>query len=137
MAVFGELELAVMEVLWDTEQPKTVREVHQELSSQRELAYTTVMTVLDRLAKKHFALRKLTGRAWLYQAADSRAAMIAAELLQVLQAAAESRSQALQQFVAQLSQQDIAVLAEEVKQSNCPAATKIGNQQNRSLPNPN
>lgn len=117
MAVLGELELAVMEVLWNTEQPKTVREVHQKLSSQRELAYTTVMTVLDRLAKKRFALRKLTGRAWLYQAADTRAAMIAAELLQVLQAAADSRSQALQHFVAQLTKQDTAVLAEALKTS--------------------
>lgn len=118
MAVLGELELTVMEVLWNSEQPKTVREVHQELSSQRELAYTTVMTVLDRLAKKHLALRKLTGRAWLYQAADTRAAMIAAELLQVLQAAADSRSQALQHFVVQLPKQDAAVLAEALKQAN-------------------
>lgn len=33
-------------------EPQTVRQVHEALSARRDLAYTTVMTVLQRLAKK-------------------------------------------------------------------------------------
>jgi predicted transcriptional regulator len=47
----GELERAVMDCLWSTPEPQTVRQVHEALSAQRELAYTTIMTVLQRLAK--------------------------------------------------------------------------------------
>lgn len=48
----GELERAVMDHLWASAEPQTVRQVHEALLSQRELAYTTVMTVLQRLARK-------------------------------------------------------------------------------------
>lgn len=40
----GDLELAVLEHLWDCDRPQTVREVHDALRTQRRLAYTTVMT---------------------------------------------------------------------------------------------
>ena len=48
----GDLERAVMDHLWSTPEPQTVRQVHEALSAQRDLAYTTIMTVLQRLAKK-------------------------------------------------------------------------------------
>ena len=50
----GDLERVVMERLWDAgpTDGATVREVHEALEKDREIAYTTVMTVLDRLAKK-------------------------------------------------------------------------------------
>ena len=47
----GELERAIMDVLWDTDTSLTVREVSARLT-ERDLAHTTVMTVLDRLAKR-------------------------------------------------------------------------------------
>jgi Predicted transcriptional regulator len=59
----GELERAIMDVLWDTDTSLTVREVSARLT-ERNLAHTTVMTVLDRLAKKGFARRERDGRAW-------------------------------------------------------------------------
>ena len=59
----GELERAIMDVLWDSVEPLTVRQVGLRLTN-RELAHTTVMTVLDRLAKKGFARRQRDGRAW-------------------------------------------------------------------------
>ena len=52
MAGLGELEREVMARLWDAGEPLTVRQVHERLDPARGLAYTTVMTVLDRLAKK-------------------------------------------------------------------------------------
>ena len=69
----GDLERAIMDVLWEDEDGPglTVREVSERLTD-RDLAYTTVMTVLDRLAKKGLVARQLEGRAWLYEPARSR-----------------------------------------------------------------
>ena len=58
----GELERAIMEVLWESPDPMTVRQVGGCLTD-RDLAHTTVMTVLDRLAKKGFVRRQRAGRA--------------------------------------------------------------------------
>ena len=57
----GDLERAIMDILWGTGESLTVREVSAQLT-ERDLAHTTVMTVLDRLAKKGFARRERDGR---------------------------------------------------------------------------
>ncbi|MDT7732850.1 MAG: hypothetical protein QOE12_24, partial [Mycobacterium sp.] len=44
----GDLERAVMDHLWSAPHPQTVRQVHESLSERRDLAYTTIMTVLQR-----------------------------------------------------------------------------------------
>ncbi|MGH2544316.1 MAG: BlaI/MecI/CopY family transcriptional regulator, partial [Ardenticatenaceae bacterium] len=50
--LLGELELAVMEVVWE-QAPVTVRDVLTQLNQgERDLAYTTVLTVMRRLAEK-------------------------------------------------------------------------------------
>jgi predicted transcriptional regulator len=79
----GELERAIMDVLWESSDPRTVREVSEQLS-ERGLANTTVMTVLDRLAKKGFARRERDGRAWRYCAAESREAYVTELMLNAL-----------------------------------------------------
>lgn len=61
----GELELAVMDVLWHHRQG-TVREVGQALA-ERDLAYTTIMTTLDRLYKKELLDREKHGHAFVYR----------------------------------------------------------------------
>ena len=55
----GELERAIMDVLWDAVEPLTVRQVGLRLTN-RDLAHTTVMTVLDRRANPFFASRSRT-----------------------------------------------------------------------------
>ena len=65
-----ELELEVMKVLWRLD-AATVAEVQEELKPARPLAYTTVMTVLDRLARKGAADRDKQGRGYLYRPAVS------------------------------------------------------------------
>ncbi len=76
----GELERAVMTVLWDHGPDQSVRQVLTHLRNSRDLAYTTVMTVLDRLAKKDLALRTRDGRAWLYSAGSTREELTAASM---------------------------------------------------------
>ena len=65
------LELEVMKALWQLGEA-TVREVNRELNRRRPLAYTTVMTMLDRLARKGAAGRRKQGRAHVYHPLISR-----------------------------------------------------------------
>ncbi|WP_137121298.1 BlaI/MecI/CopY family transcriptional regulator [Segeticoccus rhizosphaerae] len=84
----GDLERAVMEHLWSRQEagggPVTVREVHESLGASRGLAYTTVMTVLDRLAKKGLVVQERTGRAYHYLPAASRESLTARVLRDAL-----------------------------------------------------
>jgi predicted transcriptional regulator len=63
----GELETEIMRRLWRRGSPATVRELVDELQHEREIAYTTVMTVLDNLYKKGWLRRDLAGRAYRYE----------------------------------------------------------------------
>ena len=60
------LELEYMKALWALGEG-TVREIRARLLPERPLAYTTVMTVMDRLARKEVAEREKRGRAHLYR----------------------------------------------------------------------
>lgn len=61
------LELDCMNALWRLGEA-TVRDIHGALAPTRPRAYTTIMTILDRLAQKGVVERQKTGRAWLYKA---------------------------------------------------------------------
>ncbi|HLH07198.1 MAG TPA: BlaI/MecI/CopY family transcriptional regulator [Terriglobales bacterium] len=61
------LELDCMNALWRLGQA-TVRDVHAAVASTRPRAYTTIMTILDRLAQKGVVERQKSGRAWVYRA---------------------------------------------------------------------
>lgn len=67
---FGALERDVMNVLW-AGGGLAVRDVQARLA--RQVAYTTVMTTLDRLYKKHLLAREKAGLAYLYRPAIDRA----------------------------------------------------------------
>ncbi|HKW34275.1 MAG TPA: BlaI/MecI/CopY family transcriptional regulator [Candidatus Acidoferrum sp.] len=62
-ATLGPLELELMQILWSRGE-SNVREVVSRLD--RSLAYTTVMTTLDRLYKKGFLDRRMPDRAFVY-----------------------------------------------------------------------
>jgi predicted transcriptional regulator len=61
------LELDCMNALWRLGEA-TVRDIHAALATTRPRAYTTIMTILDRLAQKGVVERQKSGRAWLYKA---------------------------------------------------------------------
>lgn len=73
----GDLERAVMDHLWSTPEPQTVRQVHEALSTRRDLAYTTVMTVLQRLAKKNLVSQIRDDRAHRYAPVHGRDELVA------------------------------------------------------------
>ena len=114
----GELEQAVLEALWDLDAAAQVtdgargssgREVHDRLAG-RDLAYTTVMTVLDRLVGKDVVVRERDGRAFRYAPRLSRAAMTAELMREALEVTGADRDQALISFVGEASDEDLAAL---------------------------
>ena len=114
----GELEQAVLETLWDldgtdAERPgASGRAVHDRLQGRdgRDLAYTTVMTVLDRLARKDVVVRERDGRAFRYAPRLTRAAMTAELMHEALEGTRDDREQALVSFVGEASAEDLAAL---------------------------
>ena len=115
--MLGPLEIQVMEVLWAAGQC-SVRDVVEQLD--RKLAYTTVMTTLDRLFKKGVLDRQKSERAFLYTTRLShqdwerqRAGNLVARLLAGSQ---PSRELLLSSLVEAVGRHDVALLEElEVK----------------------
>ncbi len=67
----GETEYPIMEALWQGGE-FSVRDVCTALQRKREIAYTTVMTVMCRLFEKGLLWRRKEGKSYIYQAAVSR-----------------------------------------------------------------
>jgi predicted transcriptional regulator len=111
----GELERTVMEVLWEREdaghEAATARDVSRALAGDRDLAHTTVMTVLDRLAKKGFLERERDGRAWRYRPVASREMYVTELMLGALNETGD-RDAALAHFVRSVSRDEIDVIRE-------------------------
>jgi predicted transcriptional regulator len=78
--LLGDLEREIMEIMWARPQG-SVRDllvaINQERPADRKLAYTTVMTVMARLADKKLLERQLVGRTHAYAAAQTREAFLA------------------------------------------------------------
>src|SRR4051812_30088218 len=68
------LELACLRALWIL-QEANVRAVQEIVAQSRPLAYTTIMTVLDRLARKGNLTRRKSGRTFLYAPSQTRDAL--------------------------------------------------------------
>lgn len=108
----GELEREVMNELWSAPSPMLVRDVHAALSRDRDLAYTTVMTVLERLARKRMVERDLDGRAYRYRPAQTKDALVAEAMSDALDGAGALRSEALVRFVDGITSTDAQALRE-------------------------
>jgi len=70
----GEFE--VIEVLWGAEKPLSVGDVLRVVRQERLVAYTTVMTVLDKLARKGSVSRTKRGKAYFYRARVERSEVL-------------------------------------------------------------
>lgn len=101
-----------MRFLWERG-PSTVAEVHAALKGGRDLAYTTVLTILGRLAKKGLLERNLVGNSHVYTPAVSREEFAGDIVEGVVDGLLEAFSQpALAYFARRLRQQDEALLKE-------------------------
>jgi predicted transcriptional regulator len=105
----GSLEQEVIAVLTAAGEPMTPRQVQQALANN--LAYTTVMTVLARLADKGAAVRERAGRAFAYRALADEAEVTAHRMRRLLDSR-DDRAAVLSRFVGALSEDDEQVLVE-------------------------
>lgn len=88
-----------MDTLWSHGPELSVRDVMDKMAGDKDLAYTTIMTVLDRLAKKGMATRTRDGRAWRYTAASSREELAATALRTTLESVQADRTLAMMHFL--------------------------------------
>ena len=113
----GELQTQIMAALWRIESG-TVEEVRSALPSRYRGAYTTVQTVLNRLAERGFLARKRTGQAFVYTPKLSEAQYLSRTIKQTLAAASpDARQAALAQLISGLGDNeraDLQRLTEEV-----------------------
>ena len=112
-----------MHRLWQWGRAATVREVLDDLTRDRPLAYTTVMTVMDNLHRKGVLTREVEGRAYRYTPVRSRSEH-GAELIATVLAQAGDRTGPLLRFVERLTPAEVAQLRAALNdQTEEPAAT--------------
>jgi predicted transcriptional regulator len=92
------LELACLKALWSLGEGN-VRAVQQSLEATRPLAYTTIMTVLDRLVRKGKLTRRKVSRAYVYAPAASRDTMRRVALRELLEAFFDGSEEELLMFL--------------------------------------
>ncbi len=74
--VLGELEALIMELVWDSPEPVTIREVTERVGRHQPLAFNTVMTVMNRLVAKGLLVRSGRRGSYTYRPALSREAFL-------------------------------------------------------------
>jgi predicted transcriptional regulator len=109
MARFGDLEAAIMDVMWAAGGPLRVREVADELNQNRSLAFNTVQTVMEILFRKGWLDRQKDGRAYRYVTVRSREDYVAGLMGEAL-AAARDPAATLVRLVEDLEPDEIARL---------------------------
>ncbi len=114
------LELDCMNTLWPLGEG-TVREIQQALAPMRPRAYTTIMTIMDRLAHKGVVTREKIGRAYIYRPRLS---------------AQEARAHAIEQVVAGFFEGSPAALAEHLAglSVETPAGARLARSNGQRVP---
>ena len=112
----GPLEAEIMDHAWKRSGPVTVREVVDSVGARNDLAYTTVMTVMERLSTKGFLVRRKVGRAYSYEPRMSRDDY-SASLVRSVIAASRDRRSVLLGFVRSVKEDDLKELERLVKQA--------------------
>jgi predicted transcriptional regulator len=109
--ILGDLETDVMEAIWARGRA-TVHDVHERLASaNRDVAYTTVMTVMSRLADKGLLEKRKDGAAYVYMPAASKEEFTRRTVGTVLSELLDDfTAPAMSQFVEFMGEQDEAAI---------------------------
>jgi predicted transcriptional regulator len=111
---FGDLESVIMQMIWDHARPVTVRELFDELSQDRVIAYTTVMSTMDNLHRKGWLTRAKEGKAYRYTATASREEYSARLMREALAGGGDTEA-VLSHFVAEIGGEESKVLRSVVQ----------------------
>lgn len=114
MREFGELESAIMDVMWVADRPCAVREVRERMNYARPVAYTTVMTVMDILHRKGVLRRDKNGRAWRYWPSEAREEHDARLMAEVLRSGG-NRVITMRRFIERVSDEEMESLRMAVR----------------------
>ena len=109
MPRFGDLEAAIMDIMWAAEAPLPVREVTSQLNRDRPLAFNTVQTVMENLYRKGWLSRRKAGRAHWYVPVRSREDYVAALIDEAL-AVTDDRAAALLRLLEEMDPAEVAQL---------------------------
>jgi predicted transcriptional regulator len=118
VARLGELERRVIEILWN--EPGREQTGRQVANALPDYAYTTVATVLDRLARKGLVRRRMEGRTIRFSATGSGATHAAVLMYDTLSETSE-RAAALVRFAETISESEAAALRRALDRSLLPA----------------
>ena len=118
----GDLEAEVMERMWTLGQPMTVRDVLADLNTSKDLAYTTVMTVMDNLHRKGWLVREMVNRAYVYAPATTRE-QYSAQLMESALTASSDSSATLVHFVSAMGPDELAALQAALKAAKAAATS--------------
>jgi predicted transcriptional regulator len=94
-----------MERIWRLGRPVLVRDVYEELAAERTIAYTTVMTVMDKLYSKGWLRRDSRGRAYVYESVASKEAYTA-QLMREALSTSDNQAAAFVHFLGQLTERE-------------------------------
>ena len=111
MPALGDLEVQVMRRIWARRGPATVRDVLGDLQADRDIAYTSVMTVMGNLEKKGWLRRQAEGRAYRYEPLVSAEDYSAGLMRQAMEASTD-RPAALLHFIEDLTADEADALEE-------------------------
>ncbi|HYW47816.1 MAG TPA: BlaI/MecI/CopY family transcriptional regulator [Bryobacteraceae bacterium] len=92
------LELLCLRTLWSIAEGN-VNDVRRVVAESRPLAYTTIMTVLDRLVRKGMIVRRKVGRAFVYSPRASRDSMRRAAVRELLDGFFDGSEEELVRFL--------------------------------------
>src|SRR5262252_8163883 len=106
---FGDLEMAIMHVMWAGDRPYVVREVRERMEYGRPVAYTTVMTVMTILHRKGVLERDKLGRAWQYWPVEAREDHDARLMAEVLHSGGD-QDVTMRRFIERVNDEEIASL---------------------------
>jgi predicted transcriptional regulator len=111
---FGDLEAVIMERVWDSDHPVTVRDLFDELRQERAIAYTTVMSTMDNLHRKGWLDRVKDGKAYRYTPTASREEYSARLMREALAGGGDTEA-VLSHFVAQMDGEESELLQAVVR----------------------
>jgi predicted transcriptional regulator len=110
--VLGDLEADVMETMWQMGEC-SVRDVYERMRLDKELAYTTVMTVMSRLSDKGLLSRRQRGKAYIYVPSMGREQYLDKVVGEVMDSLLFShRDKVISHFVDRLGEADEKALSE-------------------------
>ena len=115
----GELETAVLRILWGSSTPLPAKDIREAFADQSSIpALTTLLTVLDRLARKGTVVKEpASGAGYVFSAASSESTFAATAMVSAL-LSSNDRSTALLRFAGQLDASDLEALRRAVGPEN-------------------